>query len=184
MVLRSLENDMHRGLLTEQQRTLAVELKEALDGSSDGCSVSSPEDILWGPFHKLCAGLFCCSEFWMPKCAVYRFLASACLRPSEDGGGFALASTVTPICTRLEFSIRLVVYHEILQRLKEEHHHQQQQQENVPAAATTAAADNDHYRRCKAHTEACEELLVFVRADEHTPFASIHNILQLAGDTA
>jgi hypothetical protein len=182
MVLRSLENDMGYEPLTGQQRALAVELREALD--SNDRSDPSPS-TLEGPFHALCVALFCRmnyddrrSEHGMEECPVYRFLVFASLRPSEHGGGFEPAGTVTQICARLMFSIRLVVYHEISQQMAKDKLERAQQdvvEENVPAAA----ADNDRHWKARIE-ERDEQWLEFVREDKCTPFAAVHNISQLA----
>jgi hypothetical protein len=185
MVLRSLKDDMNYKPLTSRQRALAVELKEALD-SIDDTNDSSPSmteeatRILQGPFHALCVALFCRmnyederSEYGMVECPVYRFLVFASLRASEHGGGFEPAWSMTPICARLKFSIRLVVYHEILQRMLRDH--QQQQEEDVPVVADYLL---------EARIEEREQLLKFVHADKYTPFAAIHNISLLASSVA
>jgi hypothetical protein len=196
MVLRSLENNMHYKPLTDRQRGLAVKLKEALDNA--GNSSASTADILQGPFHALCVALFCRmnhddgrSEHGLEECPVYRFLMFASLRGfgRGGGGGFVSASSVTPICARLQFIIRLVVYHEIFkQTLKDDQQREQewqpqgQQQEPQQQGEnnSTAAAVDDARRRWEARAKQREQWLGFVHANKHTPFAAVHDIFQVA----
>jgi hypothetical protein len=199
MVLRSLENDnMHYTALTARQRALAVELKEALDAaaatttttadSSDSPPSPATQAILQGPFRALCVALFCRmnyddgrSERGMEECPVYRFLVFACLRGSARGGGFETALSVGPLCARLIFSIRLVVYHEIFQQMLKDDQQRQQQQQQQPA--TAMAVDDD--ARCPQETriKQRERLLRFVHADECTPFAAVYDVLRIANGT-
>jgi hypothetical protein len=189
MVLRSLENDMHHTPLTAGQTRLAKELREALDKDAP----PSPEDALQKRFHELCIALFCRmnydegrSETRMEECPVYRFLVFACLRSSERGGsgvgGFMPANEVTPICARLEFSIRLVVFHEIFQRKQMDDQERVHQWRDNPA--TTDAETKRYREHWKARIEDSERLLTFVRANDLTPFAAVHATFQLATTVA
>jgi hypothetical protein len=199
MVLRSLEDDMHYKPLTAEQRTLAVELREALNSTSSNSnsnsgSLSSPAAaaIVQRPFHALCVALFCRMNYedgrssrGMEECPVYRFLMFASLRGSSRGGGFEPASVVRQICAQLKFSIRLVVYHEIFQQVLRD----DQQwacsfasaQDRGSAAAMTV---DDAPCPWEARIKQREQLQRFVHADECTPFAAIHNISLVAKSIA
>ena len=185
MVLRSLGNDMHHTPLTARQKELAEGLRGALDKDAPPC----PEETLQERFHELCIALFCRmnydegrSETGMDECPVYRFLVFACLRSSErsggGGGGFIPASEVTPICARLEFCIRLVVFHEIFQRKQtDDQERVQQWRDNSAATEAEAKRYREHW---KARIEDRERLLTFVRANDLTPFAAVYATFQLA----
>jgi hypothetical protein len=183
MVLRSLENDMGYKPLTDGQKGLAEGLMAALGNNTGSSSSSSPAaaDILQRFFHPLCVALFCRvnygggrSEDGMEECPVYRFLVFTSLRGSGCGGGFRPTSSVTPICARLEFSIRLVVYHEMFQQMEKDNQLREQWEEDVPAMAA------DNTRLWEDRIKQREQLLKFVHANECTPFAAIHDIHQLA----
>jgi hypothetical protein len=186
MVLRSLDDDMGYEPLTNRQRELAMELRAMLDGgTSRDLPPSTVEDILQGSFHALCVALFCRrnyddgrNEQGREECPVYRFLVFASLRGSEHGGGFEPVSSVGPLCARLKFGIRLVVYHEYFQQQQRE---QQQRQQQQHAPATVAVTAADHARDlCEARIKQREKLLEFVHADKRTPFAAVHDASQIA----